>query len=121
MTLKDFKEYFEGFFAETRFKYGISEPFSWRGIYAEVAFSIDKSHMTKEEILRRIDIAYTDSFYGWKGGEYKYNDNTEIHFESDRSSYTDEEYCANIIAEIEGKDPYTSQEERLVKMAFIVD
>ena len=41
MELKNLKDYISSFPNETVFKYGISKPFSWRGSYDEVAFSIE--------------------------------------------------------------------------------
>jgi hypothetical protein len=52
MNLKDFKQHIESFPDGTEFKFGISEPFSWRGVYAEVAFEMLEQPMLKEEILR---------------------------------------------------------------------
>ena len=118
MTLREFKDHIEKFESGTVFFFGISEPFSWRGIYAEVAFEIVREKTTREDILSKIQLAYTNEFTGYKGGEYRYHDGTEIHFEESQRSYSDGEYVANLIAEIEGKEVYKTQEERLVKLAF---
>lgn len=118
MLLKDFKDYIENLDPNKKFNYGISEPFSWRGSYSEVAFEILGQPMTREEILNNIQKAYTEEFYGYKGGEYTYNDYTEVHFESDSGSYTDGGYCANWISKIEGGEIFQSQEMRLTKLAF---
>ena len=117
MELIEFKNHFETC-KEDNFNYGISEPFSWRGSYDEVAFEILHSPMTKEEILNHINMAYIKSFYGYKGGTYRYNDYTNIHFESGYGSWSDGGYCSKKIAEIEAGPIYESQEERLVKLAF---
>jgi hypothetical protein len=121
MNLIDFKKHIESFDNETEFKYGISEPFSWRGSYDEVAFSIVEEHMTKEEILENIEKAYTEKFYGYKGGEYNYFDYTTINFENGDSNYSDGGYCSDMIAKLEENIPYQSQEERLVKLAFKIN
>jgi hypothetical protein len=118
MILGKFKKYIEEFPDKTQFKYGISEPFCWRGIYAEVAFELLEQPMTKEEILENIELAYNHTFNGYKGGEYDYNDYTYIHFETDYSSYTDGNYVAKWISKIEEKEMYISQEERAVKLTF---
>jgi hypothetical protein len=57
MELKDFKKHIESFPNGTKFDFGISEPFSWRGLYAEVAFEMLEQPMTKEEILANIELA----------------------------------------------------------------
>ena len=118
MELKEFKQHIEQVETGKTFDYGISEPFSWRGSYNEVAFEILEQTMTRDEILANINKAYEGSFYGYKGGEYTYKDYTEVHFEEDTSRYTDGGYCAEMIAKIEGGETYQSQEMRLVKLAF---
>lgn len=118
MVLEEFKDYIENKEIGKKFNYGISEPFSWRGSYDEVAFEILEQPMTREEVLANIEKAYTDTFYGYKGGKYTYKDYTEVNFERDGSKYTDGSYCAEMIAEIEDDEIYESQEKRLVKLAF---
>jgi len=118
MKLKDFKQHIESFPDGTNFKFGISKPFAWRGIYAEVAFEMLEQPMTKEEILANIELAYTEIFDGYKGGKNCYYDDTDINFESDYGSYTDGGYVSSWIAKIEQKEEYQSQEDRLVKLAF---
>jgi hypothetical protein len=118
MELKEFKQHIESFPQGTEFEYGVSKPFSWRGVYAEVAFEMLEQPMKREEILANIELAYTETFNGYKGGEYRYNDHTDIHFEADYGSYTDGGYVSRWIAKIEEKEEYQSQEARLVKVAF---
>ena len=120
MELKDFKQHILNFPKGTEFNYGISKPFSWRGSYDEVAFSIVESPMTREEILANIELAYTETFYGYKGGGYQYCDYTNVNFEEEGSrNYSDGRYTAQMIAKIENNEEYRSQEERLVKLAFV--
>lgn len=118
MNLKEFKQHIESFPNGTKFGFGISQPFSWRGVYAEVAFEMLEQPMTKEEILANIELAYTETFYGYKGGEFNYDDYTNIHFEESYGSYTDGGYTSQMIAKIENKEVYSDQEDRLVKLAF---
>ena len=120
MTLKEFKNYIESFQNSAKFKYGISDPFSWRGSYSEVAFEVLETPMEKEVILERINKAYSETFIGYKGGEFQYYDYTDVNFEVDHGSYTDGEYCAEMISKIENERQYASQEERLIKKAFNV-
>lgn len=118
MNLKEFKNYIEKAETGKEFDFGISSPFSWRGSYNEVAFEILELPMTREEILANIEKAYQEIFCGYKGGEYTYGDYTPVNFEEDTGSYTDGDYCAKMIAKIEGGETYESQEIRLVKLAF---
>jgi len=119
MELEDFKKHISSFKNGTKFNFGITKPFSWRGSYDEVAFSIIESPMSKECILANIELAYTETFYGYKGGEYKYQDYTTVNFEEEGSrNYSDGRYVAQMIAKIEHSEECRSQEERLVKLAF---
>jgi len=118
MNLIDFKKHIESFDNGTEFKYGISKPFSWRGSYDEVAFSITEEPMTKEAILRNIEKAYTELFCGYKGGEYRYSDYTTVNFEEGSRNYSGGGYCSEMIAKLNHIMPFKSQEERLVKLAF---
>lgn len=119
MTLKEFKDHISQFPDGTVFPYGISEPFSWRGAYDEVAFSIMEIPTDKNDVLNRIQMAYSNIFYGYKGGKYRYNDWTTVNFEEGGSrDYTDGKYTAKMIAYIEKSEVYPDQEHRLVKVAF---
>lgn len=118
MTLGEFKKHIESFRNGTVFDYGISEPFSWRGIYSEVAFCISSQKTTKEDILERINNALTETFEGYKGGDYRYNEHTDIHFESEISSYTDGGYCSQWIERITEESEYYTQEQKLVNLMF---
>lgn len=92
MNLKELKSHFESMPDGTRFDYSLSDPFSWRGVYAEVAFSILNEPSTKEEILSKINDAITEVFEGYKGGDFWYSEDTTVHFEACPSDYTDGDY-----------------------------
>ena len=118
MTLLDFKLYIESLPNNIQFKYGISEPFSWRGSYDEVAFSIIEKETSKQDVLDKINLAYTQTFIGYKGGKFEYYDQTPVNFESGTNRFTDKSYVAEKISEIEGGSSYRDLEEKLVKIAF---
>ena len=118
MNLGQFEHHIKSFPEGTIFKYGISEPFSWRGVYAEVAFQMLEESMTREQVLERINQAYTQTLIGYKGGEYTYGNQTSVNFEDSYGRYTDGGYTSQWIAKLEETEPYQSQEERLVKLAF---
>ncbi len=119
MTLLDLKEHISSFPEGTQFNFGLSAPFSWRGSYNEVAFSILTEPTKRENILANIEAAYVGIFFGYKGGEYTYGDYTTVNFEEEGSrNYSDGRYVAEMIATIEGVEAFSSQEERLVKIAF---
>ena len=85
MTIKFLKNYFEN---EENPKFFLTDVFSWRGIYDEVAFTpSDKG--SKEESLLLINMALTETFRGYKGGNYTYNLYTSVHFEDDESDNND--------------------------------
>lgn len=118
MTLGELKNRFEEMQKGKILAYKLSEPFSWRGIYAEVAFEILEEDSTREENLEKIERALTEEFYGYKGGEFKYNEDTEIHFESDESAYSDGGYSRNLIQRIKGEEQFETVEEELVNLIF---
>lgn len=118
MELGNFKKYIESFEDNYVFEYTLGEPFSWRGSYCEVAFSIENESSTKEDILEKILKAYNNTFRGYKGGEYKYNDSTDIHFDYDYSSYSGEGYAQRFIEDITGKEEPLTIEEKLIRLAF---
>lgn len=118
MNLKELKEYLESFDKGTVFNFGLSNPFSWRGSYDEVAFNIVEEKTSKEDILSKIEMAYTQTFYGYKGGEYRYNEYTQVNYEEDIRSWTDGGYTEEWISKIEGTETYKGPQDRLTKLLF---
>lgn len=65
---------------------------SWRGNYNEAVIIVDETAdyvpiSTIEFILEKL--ASGTPFWGWKGGKFHFNKNTEIHFELDKGSCAD--------------------------------
>lgn len=119
MILKDLKESVSNLPEKTEFDYGLTKPFSWRGSYDEVAFSILESPMTREEILANIELAYTETFHGYKGGKYQYNDYTNVNFEEEGScNYSDGDYTEQMISRIEDTKEYKDRETKLINLIF---
>ena len=85
MIINDLKEYFENV---KKPKFFLTDVFSWRGIYSEVAFT-PSIFGTKEESLRLIDKALTEKLTGYKGGEYSYSEYTNVHFENEQNVCND--------------------------------
>lgn len=57
---------------------GFHAPHSWRGIYAELAFSsIDK--ISIQQMLETAQSAVGSVYTGWKGGDYEMNPSTRVH------------------------------------------
>jgi hypothetical protein len=66
---------------------------SWRGIYAECAFSLSfNKKVSVEFVIDLIDFAISGYriYEGYKGGEFQYDENTEIHVDN-WGSYTKQE------------------------------
>jgi hypothetical protein len=118
MTLKQFKEHVESIEPDTVFDYAISIPFVWRGAYQEVAFSVSKAPMTREEVLRRIKTAIGGTFYARKGNEMKYYEWTTVNFEEDYNEASGGDYTGQWISAIEDRPVVRSQEERLTNLIF---
>lgn len=85
MTIKDLKEYFLN---TENPKFFLTDVFSWRGIYDEVAFT-PSTKGTKERSLELIEEALTGTYIGYKGGEFTYDEWTNVHFEYVWSSSED--------------------------------
>lgn len=85
MTLKHLKSYFEN---TENSKFYLTDIFSWRDIYNEVAFT-SSTEGSREESLNLINEALNGAFTGYKGGCYTYNIYTKVHFENNISSYDD--------------------------------
>lgn len=85
MTIQYLKEYFEN---TENPRFYLVDVFSWRGCYYEVAFTPSKNG-SKEDSLRQIDRALTETFDGWKGGEYTYDEYTNAHFETKKGGCSD--------------------------------
>ncbi|CAH9013733.1 conserved hypothetical protein [Vibrio phage 277E43-1] len=115
LTLGKMKEYYENKPYDLVLPYGISEPFSWRGVYAEVAFSI-KEHVTVAECLEHVEEALSNTFEGWKGGEFAYDESTEVHFECGEGAYTDSGYAKRQMLEIEEAFGEQSQNNKLFQL-----
>lgn len=79
------KKYFED---TEKPKFFLTDVFSWRGIYAEVAFTPSKTG-TREESLALIERALTERFCGYKGDVFTYNVYTNVHFELERCEFDD--------------------------------
>ena len=117
MTLKEFRDHIDQLEDGTIFTHGISLPFSWRGNYEEVAFEVLDTMSQKEDMLKAIAQAYTETFYGYKGGEFTFEDDTPVHFESDPSSYTDGGYVERWIEHFaEGEE--VTKEKQLASLMF---
>lgn len=66
------------------------EPCSWRGNYSEVAFEHDYARRTLGEAKALFVKALTETFEGWKGGEYTYDERTTCYLDNP-GEYRDEE------------------------------
>lgn len=85
MTLEYLRNYFEN---TENPKFYLTDVFSWRGIYNEVAF-IPSTEGSREESLYLINEALNGVFTGYKGGCYTYNIYSKVHFENSISSCDD--------------------------------
>lgn len=115
MNLGQLKEQFEQLDPNTKLEYGISEPFSWRGSYDEVCFEIVPC-ATVQQCLDNINKALSEMFYGHKGGEFHYNKDTWVNFESSSSSWSGGNYVQEMIDEMRQEPEYTDNERIAVSL-----
>lgn len=118
MYLGELRKHIKSLPKGTKFKYSLSEPFSWRGSYCEVAFSVEEVESTREELLKKIRAAFTKKFYGYKGGEYRFDEFTTINFESEKRSWSDGEYTEKCISDVMGVEEVKTPEARLINLLF---
>lgn len=118
MTLGELKKHFQSKPDGTVFDYSLSDPFSWRGVYAEVCFSVTEDKSTKEENISKIEDALTNVFEGWKGGDYRYTEDTTVNFEETQRNWSDGDYVREMISVIEGSENFPDDETKLIRLAF---
>jgi len=75
----------------------IEDVFSWRGSYNEPACTISTNNTTKEHNLYMLGLLTTETFFGWKGGEYTYRAYSDIHFEEDAGSWSDGKFINSFL------------------------
>lgn len=75
----------------------ITDVFSWRGVYNEPACSISTDTTSKEHNLAMIDKLLSETFSGWKGGEYTYHRYDDIHFEDTPDSWSNGAYIRRFL------------------------
>ena len=66
---------------------GLGNPHSWRGSYQELAFEI-VDNTTIGEMLDCANGCVGKTFMGWKGGDFKMDETTEIHIELEEGAYS---------------------------------
>jgi hypothetical protein len=95
MTLQELREKIESLGETMNFR--ITDVFSWRGSYRLPACSISAELTTKEENLAMIERLLSETFTGYKGGEYEYSDCDDINFEPGYWAWTDGRYLIQFI------------------------
>jgi hypothetical protein len=80
-TLNEVKIFLESVDPTYVFSLGFNHPHSWRGYYSEVSFEPAYGHRAGD-MLYSIDKAVSETFDGWKGGEYTYNLDNDAHLEA---------------------------------------
>ncbi len=115
MILKELKEMFEKLPDNTVLQHGIGKPTSWRGAYSEVCFPIEE-RILAAQCKKYIQEAYDETFCGYKGGDYEYDDFTPVNFEDSGSSCSDGVYREEVISDIIGINADYDRDKFLVKL-----
>ena len=76
---------------------GISLVHSWRGSYDEPSFTLELD-ISKSQMLSVINECLTNTFTGWKGGEFEYCEYSPVNFDVE-GSYSDGGYLLRTITE----------------------
>tara|TARA_R110000803_G_scaffold153384_2_gene218312 strand:+ start:4893 stop:5255 length:363 start_codon:yes stop_codon:yes gene_type:complete len=118
MTLGELKKHIMDLPEGSKLDCKLSYPFSWGGSYDEVAFRLDWEDCTREDVLENIVAALTNTFEGYGGGNYTYDEHTSVNFEDDTSSDTDGDYVREQIESIEGSGGYQTEEQKLISLIY---
>lgn len=73
---------------------------SWRGVYAEACIFVNmdgESYL--EEFIPFINQLKTETHCGYKGGDYTYDENTPLNFETEYSVWSDGETFERMLSE----------------------
>lgn len=97
MTIKELYDKIESW-PEDTMDFCITDVFSWRGVYAEPACSLACMSVSKQENLDMLNKLTSETFDGWKGGEYTYCSADTINFECGEGSYSGGEYIIRFLA-----------------------
>jgi len=95
MTLGELIKKLESYPPDKICPLGLARFFSWRGVYAELAFSVEPN-VPVADMLKLARGAVGQVLTGYKGGEYTMTSGTPIHLEQSHRNYTDGEYAASI-------------------------
>lgn len=96
MTLKELYDKIESYPSDTM-KFCIEDVFAWRGIYAEPGCSLSVENTNKQDNLDKLSNLVKFEFSGYKGGCYKYDWDSTIHFEDGYEEYTAGRYLNGFI------------------------
>ena len=96
MTIEEFKDKIKSYPGDTM-PFCIDDVFSWRGVYSEPACAISTCDASKEHNIEMLERLVTEEFYGWKGGEYRYHDYDDIHFEIEPGSWSDGQFINDFL------------------------
>lgn len=72
---------------------------SWRGVYAEPCIFISEGKSVLSAFLPFIERLTTEDFYGYKGGDYRYEDCDPINFEISSDCWSDGETLQRLLIE----------------------
>lgn len=73
---------------------------SWRGSYGEACIFVNmEGESYLEECIPFIEQLRTGSHFGYKGGEYTYNEDTPLNFETDSWVWSDNETFEQLLSE----------------------
>jgi hypothetical protein len=102
-TIGQLKDFLDTFPDDRICKHGFYSPHSFRGYYDEAAV-VPCDDVTIAEMKAVLDTLLTDTFVGWKGGDFNYNLDTPIHFS--KIGYADDlgQEMAQILLSIAGFD-----------------
>lgn len=99
MTIGQFEEICN-IYPDLKVNFAPYECGSWRGVYAEACIFVNMDgECYLEEFIPFIDQLKMSIHEGYKGGEYQYDKNTRINFETEFSAWSDGETFERMLSE----------------------
>lgn len=96
MNVKDLLELLDQQLQNREVPLGIGKWFSWRGVYAELAFDV-RPRVAVGNMRAAVESALRAGMMsGWKGGDYTILPSTPVHLESCQRDYTDGDFARRV-------------------------
>lgn len=81
---------------------GFSYEGSWRGRYNEPCVFMGNNH-DKQELIKALHSLTTDTYEGWKGGDFMYSGRDDLNIDIAPNTYSGDGYISRVVATDDGE------------------